>query len=209
MRATRKNVTSAIRAAVRPYVLYKNRSDPHFPGADGRLDNGRTFEVRNPFVNGLDNAVQKVKAVWSKPDADVVIVFAENTLYNLSGTFDLHVRGAAERAAGDGEDGGPTLRAAAVVEFAVDRINLNVAYDVLRPNCYCSVAVQAYGTAAQPKIGEDTLYRQQAVNAFVDTVKDHLSAGTCVAIVKMNRYGRRNPFCSQVQRRDRTFERNV
>jgi len=184
MRATRKNVTSAIRAAVQPYVLYKNRSDPHFPGATGWLGNGQTFAIRNPFVNGLDNAVQKVKAVWSKLDAGSVIVFVENTLYNLSGTFDLYVRGVAERTE--------------VVEFVVGRVSLEIAYDVLKPNCYCSTVVHAYGMG--PKSGRDRPYEQrQAIDAFVDTIKRHLSVGTCAAIVKTNRHGRRGIICSQVQ----------
>lgn len=197
MATMRGNVTFAIRAAVQPYVLYKNRSDPHFPGAQGQLDDSREFVVSDPFTNGLDNAVQKVRAVGMVPDAGALIVYAENTLHNLSGTFDLLVRKRRDGAAGqDGENADVTTS----VGFAIDRVRLSIAYDVLRPNCYCSTAVQVYGTTTRPKgrgdghgVNESGLYRQ-ATEAFVNSVKEHLSTGTCRAIVKMNRFGR-NPFC--------------
>lgn len=76
---------------MQPYVLYKNRSDPHFPGTTGRLNDGRGFVVGDPFTAGLDHASQKVRAVWTEPGSDAVIVAVENTLHNLSGTFNLHV----------------------------------------------------------------------------------------------------------------------
>jgi len=91
LETTRQNVTSAIREAVQPYVQYRNRSDPHFPASAGRLDNGRFFAVSDPFVDGLDTALQKVNSVWSKPNTGVLMVDVEHTLHNLNGTFNLHV----------------------------------------------------------------------------------------------------------------------
>lgn len=184
--AARKNVTSAIRAAVRPYVQFKNRSDPHFPATIGRLDDGREFVVSDPFVDGLDNAVQKVKTVWLEPySGDTMIVSAEYTLHNLSGTFDLYVMGPA-----------PSGQLRETADFAVNRVDLSIEYDALKPKCYCSTAVQVHGTTARAKNGVrggDGLY-QQVVAAFVYAVNDHLSVGTCAAIVQMNRHGR-NSYC--------------
>lgn len=182
METMRNNVTFAIRAAVQPYVLYKNRSDPHFPSVTGRLDNGQDFVISDPFMDGLQNAIQKVMAVRSDTNVGAVILFSENTLHNVSGTFNLLVM----------QQQGTT-----VIEFTIDRISLSVTYDVLKPNCYCSTVVQLYGMTAWPKNGNgDKNMYQQVAAAFIKTVKDHLSVGTCAAIVKMNKYGR-NPYCPQ------------
>lgn len=206
------NVTSAIRAAVNPYVMYKNRSDPHFPGTTGRLDDGRAFVVSSPFTNGLDNAVQKVKAVWTQPATDAWMVAVENTLHNLNGTFDLRVvRGAA--AAPGQQSGGGSSSDHCTVGFAFDRVGLSITYDAVKPNCYCVAVVQVYGaTVVRPAergrgagdqlqahgLGITDTVQDQAVAAFANGVKDHLTVSTCKAIVKMNKYGSNPPLCPSV-----------
>jgi len=182
--SARQNVSSAVRTAVRPYVIYKNQSDPHFPGVAGQLVDGRRFAVSDPFADGLDHAVQKVTAVQltSSDNGTSAIVYADYALHNVSGTFRLRVD--------DAEFG--------TVYFAVERFGLSVEYDALRPNCFCSIDVQAYGPTAvgpgdnRPDTG--AMYRQVA-KAFADSVGHHLSVGTCSAIVKMNKFGRENPSC--------------
>lgn len=206
MQATHKNVTSAIRAAVQPYVIYRNQSDPHFPGATGRLDDGRSFVVDGPFTSGLDHVAQKVRAAWTEPNADAVYVAVENTLHDLSGTFDLRVLQQPGTTGTGGHDDnssaandtatveGPVAMAT-VVDFAVDRVRLSVTYDALRPNCYCTAVVQMYGATASPRrrdgvvdAADESLQRpvRQAAAAFFGAVKDHLSVGTCAAIAKTN-----------------------
>lgn len=83
-------------------------------------------------------------------------------------------------------------------DFAIDRVRLSVAYDALKPDCYCTAAVYVYGATARPRDGDGGAgvgshpVLQQAAAAFFGAVKDHLSVGTCAAMVKMNRHG---PLC--------------
>lgn len=176
-----KNVTSAIRAAVKSYVQYGNRSDPHFPNTSGRLDDGRAFAVSDPFVDGLDRALQKVTVVWIDPNTDGVMVAAEHTLHNLSGTFNLRmVSGMAEQ-----------QEPSHTIDFAVDRVSLNIEFDALRPNCLCSAIAQVntISTRSRHDRRDDTGKLPQVANAFVNAFEDHLSVGTCKAIAKSNKYG--------------------
>ncbi|XP_060865305.1 uncharacterized protein LOC132941314 [Metopolophium dirhodum] len=177
---TRQNVTSAIRAAVQPYVQYRNRSDPHFPASAGRLDNGRFFAVSDPFVDGLDTALQKVNSVWTEPNTGVLMVAVEHTLHNLNGTFNLHVVSELAELQQPGH----------VIDFVMDRVRLSIAYDVLRPNCLCSAIVKVYKITTWSRDSqEDTGHLPQVAAAFANTVEDHLSIGTCAAIAKTNKYG--------------------
>jgi len=177
---TRQNVTSAIRAAVQPYVQYRNRSDPHFPATAGRLDNGRFFAVSDPFVDGLDTALQKVNSVWIEPNTNVVMVAVEHTLHNLTGTFNLHVV----------SDLAELQQPGHVIDFVMDRVSLSIAYDVLRPNCLCSATVKVFKlTTRSPDSQGATEHLPQVAAAFANTVEDHLSIGTCAAIAKTNKYG--------------------
>jgi len=176
----RQNVTSAIRAAVQPYVQYGNRSDPHFPATTGRLDNGRFFAVSDPFVDGLDTALQKVNSVWTEPNTGVLMVAVDHTLHNLSGTFHLHVVSELAELQQPGH----------VIDFFMDRVSLSIAHDVLRPNCLCSATVKVNKITTWSRDSqEDTGHLPQVAATFAKTVEDHLSIGTCRIIAKTNKYG--------------------
>lgn len=184
LKATRENVTSAIRAAVQPYVQYRNRSDPHFPTTTDRLDDGRLFAVSDLFVDGLDTALQKVKSVWTEPSTGVVMVAVEHVLHNLSGTFNLRVVSTETE----------LQQPARLIDFSMDRIDLSITYDVLRPDCLCLATVQVDKTSTWPHDGrdDDGNLLPQVTTAFTNAIKDHLSVGTCATIAKTNKYGTNN-----------------
>lgn len=180
LEVTRKNVTSAIRAAIQPYVQYRNRSDPHFPPTAGWLDDGRFFAIIVPFVDGLDKALQKVNSVWTEPNTGALMVTIEHTLHNINGTFNLHVVSRLSE----------LQHPSRVVDFFMDRVRLSITYDVLRPNCFCSAIVNVYKMTTRPRDSQDdTGHLPIVAAAFANSVKDHLSNGTCSAIAKTNKYG--------------------
>ncbi|XP_060852156.1 uncharacterized protein LOC132930344 [Rhopalosiphum padi] len=184
LKVTRKNVTSAIRAAVQPYVQYRNRSDPHFPATTDRLDDGLSFTVSDMFVDGLDTVLQKVNAVWTEPSTGAVMTAVGHTLHNLSGTFNLRIV----------SDVTKLQQPVRLIDFSMDRINLSITYDVLRPSCFCLATVQVYKATTWPRDDRDDAagHLQQVTAAFVNTIKDHLSVGTCATIVKTSKYGTNN-----------------
>ncbi|XP_015373669.1 PREDICTED: uncharacterized protein LOC107168690 [Diuraphis noxia] len=180
LEVTRKNVTSAIRAAIQPYVQYRNRSDSHFPPTAGWLDDGRFFAIIVPFVDGLDKALQKVNSVWTEPNTGALMVTVEHTLHNINGTFNLHVVSRLSE----------LQQPSRVIDFFMDRVRLSITYDVLRPNCLCSAIVKVYKITSQPRdTQDDTGHLPIVATAFANAVKDHLSNGSCSAIAKTNKYG--------------------
>lgn len=204
--ATRPNVTSAIWEAVRPYVQYRNRTDPHFNSiADaGRLDDGRTLAVDGPIVDGLQRVVQKVRSVRWDRAAGAAYVFVEHALHRLNGTMDVRAF-AADGHRGPEGTATATATTTAAVDFAVHRVDVDIAFDALGPGRYCAAAVRVHGITVWPRhvpVAADDrnaaeLYLR-AADALDRIFRDHLSVGTCAHIARTNKYHRRVASSSSV-----------
>ncbi|XP_050438319.1 uncharacterized protein LOC126844282 [Adelges cooleyi] len=168
------NVTTAIRAAVKPYINFKNYSDPHFPKANGQLKNGPSFKISNVFTTGLNNTLQKLQSLQVNMNSNSVTAQTSVYVHNLTGTFDLAVEG--------------PQKYRSQAKFSFEYMELIIKYDIVRPHYNCKTIVKMY----QPKVysayqkqnaRECICANQQFADAFALQINDHISKGFCKFII--------------------------
>ncbi|XP_025204488.1 uncharacterized protein LOC112601221 [Melanaphis sacchari] len=81
------NVSIAVRQAIRPYIMYKNVSDPHFKGFNTSMPSGIQIQVDDVFTNGLNQTLQRVRNMTVDMANKKLIATLEMNMHDLSGTF--------------------------------------------------------------------------------------------------------------------------
>lgn len=165
---THNNITVVIRQAVKPYIVFKNDTDPNFPGASGKLPTSNVgYSVSNTAVSGLSNIEQKLKKIAVKMATNTATVDSRMTVHKLDGKFDFKL-----------DESKPVVGKAT---FAIARVDVNVSFNMLKPvECKAETTVNQpvvkYGT----KISADS--EKSLTNAFVENVKNQLNANVCKAL---------------------------
>ncbi|CAH1738199.1 uncharacterized protein LOC114132391 [Aphis gossypii] len=176
VRDTHNNITVAIRQVIKPYIIFKNDTDPNFPGTNGKLPSGSVgYTISNTVISGFANAEHKLKKITTKMATNIVTADLRITIHSLDGKFDFKL-----------EESKPTIGKAT---FAVSRIDVNVSFNMLKPvECKAEVVVNQpnvkYGTKLSADI-EKTL-----TNAFIDNVKIQLNTNICKALGQMIKPGK-------------------
>ncbi|XP_050441021.1 uncharacterized protein LOC126845971 [Adelges cooleyi] len=169
------NITSAIRYAAKPYINFKNHSDPHFPAASGQLKNGPIFNISKAFTSGLNNTLQKLKSLKVNMDSNSVTVQTTVSVHKLFGTFNLVVD--------------EPQKHESEAQFNFENMELISNYDLVRPDQHCETRVEIYNKSVTSsyQLGNSELNaqaNQQFADAFADEIISHISTGFCKFIVK-------------------------
>ncbi|VVC24795.1 Hypothetical protein CINCED_3A007355 [Cinara cedri] len=168
---THNNITVAIRQAVKPYIIFKNDTDPNFPGVTGKLIVGGVgYSITNTVISGLSNIEQKLKKIAVKMATNTAMADLRMTVHKLDGKFDFKL-----------EESKPVVGKGT---FAITRIDVNVSFNMLKPaECKAETAVNQpvvkYGT----KISADS--EKTLTNAFVENVKSQLNTIVCKTLSQM------------------------
>lgn len=97
------NITIAVRQAIKPYVIFKNGSDPHFRGFDVGSPSGAQYRIDGMFVNGLNQTHLRVKNVTVDRDGNrmdgggALTAVTEFVMHRLSGVFDVREQDGAQK----------------------------------------------------------------------------------------------------------------
>lgn len=176
VRDTHNNITIAIRQAVRPYIIFKNDTDPNFAGVNGKLPNGNIgYSISNTIISGFANMEQKLKKITAKMSTNTITNDLHMTIHNLNGRFDFKL-----------EESKPTIGKAT---FSINRININTSFNMLKPiECKAEVTVNQPNVKYGSKLSADN--EKTLTNAFIDNVKNQLSANICKSFSQMIKPGK-------------------
>lgn len=177
------NITIAVRQAIKPYIIFKNGSDPHFRGFGVGSPTGAQYRVDGMFVNGLNQTNLRVRNVTveresNRIDAAAVTAVTEFVIHRLSGVFDLRE-----------EDG---ARKTGKARFAIGRIDLMTVRNMLNGDeCTTNTTVHNAVVAIDPAMNltsemnlvvADELARNLTMNKF--------NVALCKAFAKLSNPGK-------------------
>jgi len=165
IRDTHNNITIAIRQAIKPYIIFKNDTDPNFASMNGKLPNGNIgYNISNTVISGFANMEQKLKKVTAKMTTNIMTIDLRMTIHNLIGKFDFKL-----------EENKPTIGKAT---FSFSRIDINVSFNMLKPiECKAEVTVNQPNIKYGSKLSPDN--EKTITNVFIDIVKNQLSSNIC------------------------------
>lgn len=160
---THNNVTVAIRQTAKPYIFFKNHTDPNFQGTSGKLPGGSSagYSISNIVISGLDNMEQKLKKITAKMVTNTLTTDLRMTVHSLYGMFDFKI-----------EESKPIVGKATLT---VGRVDVNVSFNMLKPaECKSEVVVNQpvvkYNVKLSSADNEKVL-----TAAFVDNVKNYMN----------------------------------
>jgi len=81
------NISIAVRQAIRPYIMFKNVSDPHFRGFTASTPSGMQLIVDDIFIYGLNQTNQRVKNMVADMANKKLTSTTELVVHNLRGTI--------------------------------------------------------------------------------------------------------------------------
>lgn len=166
---THNNITVAIRQAVKPYIIFKNDTDPNFLGANGKLPvvGNVGYSISNTIISGLSNMQQKLKKIDVKMATNTAMIDLRMTIHKLDGKFDFKL-----------EESKPVVGKAT---FAITRIDINVSFNMLKPvECKAEITLYQPIVKYNSKISVDI--EKTLTNAFVENVKNQLNTNICKAL---------------------------
>ncbi|KAF0705548.1 Uncharacterized protein FWK35_00037147 [Aphis craccivora] len=91
VKSMQPNISIAVREAVKPYIIFKNVSNPHFKGFTASTPSNLQIVVGDPdvFANGLNQTLLRVRNMTVDMAKKKLLSSTELAMHNLSGTFRL------------------------------------------------------------------------------------------------------------------------
>lgn len=163
-----KNATLAMWKVAKPFIVFKNYTDPFFPGVNGTLpDAAATKYVVDKFpVSGLEMIRHQVKNVAAHMAANTVKIDLQLTAHDLSGYYDYTLGGGEKKSSGS---------------FTIVRMDVEVNFNVLNVNDGCKTVttfVQPVNSFDDAGFG-DTEVGKSLTTTFFDHIKNEINTSYC------------------------------
>lgn len=163
-----KNATLAVWKVTKPFIMFKNYTDPYFPGVNGTLSNAAaTKYIIDKFpISGLENIRHQVRKVTAKMAAKTVKLNLHLTAHDLSGYYNYRLDGGKKSGTGS---------------FTIARMDIDVVFNVLNVQNDCKAVtafVQPVNNFDQTAFG-DTEVGKLLTTAFFDHIQSELSISYC------------------------------
>jgi hypothetical protein len=157
---THNNITVAIQQAINPYIVFKNDTNPNFPGTAGKLPgNNVGYNISNTVISGFKNIklwMIKVNAIMAK---NVINVYMGMALHKLNGKFDVNIA--------------ETKPVIDKTTFTIDRIDGVLYYNMLNPTeCKFEITVNDIKVKYETKLSADV--QKMLTNVFADNIKNQM-----------------------------------
>jgi len=172
------NISIAVRQAVRPYIMFKNVSDPHFKGFTASTPSNLKLEVDDVFTNGLNQTLQRVKNMTVDMANKKLISSTELVMHNLSGIFRVKLTNG-------------TKEYTDYANFEIENINVAPVSNMFnRDDCTASTIVKNTKVTIDPASfylhkNEEIEVTQVLENEFSNTLKNKFDKTVCIALADM------------------------
>lgn len=172
------NISIAVRQAVRPYIMFKNVSDPHFKGFTASTPSNLQLEVDDVFTNGLNQTLQRVRNMTVDMANKKLMSSTEFVMHNLSGTFRVKLTNG-------------TKEYTDYADFEIENINVAPVSNMFnRDDCTASTTVKNTKVTIDP--ASFNLYKKEEIevtqvleNEFSNTLKNKFDKTVCIALADM------------------------
>lgn len=168
-----KNATLAVWKVAKPFIVFKNYTDPFFPGVNGTLtDSAATKFVVDKFpMSGLEDIRHQIKNVYVKMPNNKVKIDLQLTAHYLSGYYNYRLGNDKENSTGS---------------FTIRRMDFGVMFNVLDVESDCNAAtefVDPVNTFDTKGFG-DTDAGQLLTQVFFEHIKEELNGSYCKLLAK-------------------------
>jgi len=175
VKSMQPNISIAVRQAARPYIMFKNVSDPHFKGFTASTPSNLQLEVDDVFTNGLNQTLQRVKNMTVDMANKKLISSTELVMHNLSGTFRVKL----------------TNGYTDYATFEIENINVAPVSNMFnRDDCTASTTVKNTKVTIDP--ASFYLYKKEELeviqvleNEFSNILKNKFDKTVCIALADM------------------------
>lgn len=172
------NISIAIRQAIRPYIMFKNVSDPHFKGFFANTSSGIQLIVDDVFTNGLNQTNQRVKNMVADMANKKLTSTTELVMHNLSGTFRMQLTKDSKQFTG-------------YVIFEIENINLvSISNMFNRDECTTNTTIKNTKVMVDPvefnlSKDEEIEVNHVLIDEFIKTLEKKFNNTVCVALGDM------------------------
>ncbi|XP_022176565.1 uncharacterized protein LOC111037974 [Myzus persicae] len=172
------NISIAVRQAIRPYIMFKNVSDPHFKGFTASTASGIQLVVDDVFTNGLNQTNQRVKNMVADMANKKLISTTELVMHYLSGTFRMQLTRDSKQYTG-------------YVMFEIENINVVPTINMFnRDECTANTNIKNVRVKVDPaefnlSKDDEVEVNSVVVDEFIKTLKKKFNNTVCIALGDM------------------------
>jgi len=173
------NISIAVRQAIRPYIMFKNVSDPHFKGFNASTPSGIQLTVDDVSTHGLNQTYQRSKNITVDMINKKLISKTELVMHYLSGNFRVQLIH---------KDGKEYVDYA---DFEIERIKVYPVSNMFdRDDCYANTTITNLKVTVNPeKLNLSKDEEIEVNNALAEgdynTLKKKFDKTVCVALADM------------------------
>lgn len=178
VKSIQPNISIAIRQGVRPYIMFKNVSDPHFKGFTASTPSNFQLKVDDVFTDGLNQTLQRVKNMTVDMANKKLMSSTELVMHSLSGTFRVKLT----------KD---TKEYTNYATFKIENINVAPISNMFsRDDCTATTTVKNTKVTIDPASfylneKEELEVIQVLENEFSKTLKNKFDKTVCIALADM------------------------
>jgi len=179
VKSMQPNISIAIRQAVRPYIIFKNVSDPNFKGFNVSTPLGIQLKVDEVFTNGLNQTHQRVKNMTVDMANKKLISKTELVMHYLSGTFRVQLTTTNNK---EYED---------KAYFEIENINIRPVSNMFnRDDCHANTTITNTKVVVNPENlnlskDEEIEINRALVEEYNNTLKKKFDKTVCIALADM------------------------
>lgn len=168
------NITIAVRQAIKPYIIFKNVSDPHFKGFSDSFPTGVQYRVDGIFTDGLNQTFLNVKDVFVDMATKNVSAETEFVLHKLSGDFTVLL-----------DENKPSSRSAKA-QFTIGRIDIISVGNMLDgADCFSRTSVVDTVVDISKELGLAPEFNEIVAKKYAETLTNKFNTQVCLALSKM------------------------
>lgn len=171
-KAMHNNITVAVRQAIKPYIIFKNVSDPLFKDFTGSLSSGVQFKVSDISTNGLNQTHLRLKNVLVDMGNKNVTAVIEFVLHKLNGNFLLNI-----------DESKPYSGQA---KYNIDRINVFASSNMLKgEECTANTTVHNTRVETNPDLSMASEVNEIVAKEFSNNIVNRFNSVICSVLANM------------------------